>query len=196
MLKNKRKQKSAFTLLELIIVMAIIVTLLGIGFSSLIGFRNTVQLQSVYSEFVENMKSLQNKARNSSSVNGTAPFLYAIFIGSNLNTYTFGNCTKPPAGATNFICNIDPKAAVVNIANTNVTFTAVNKSCQGLGFVRLPGDVISIDPVLAINQSGSYSLTNSLVPNLTKCDYTITNTQINVSKTVSVNLKTGAISLL
>jgi prepilin-type N-terminal cleavage/methylation domain-containing protein len=54
-----------FTLLELMVVMGIAAALLALGTVGLISFRNTVQLDQVRSDFISQLRTAQNLAKNS-----------------------------------------------------------------------------------------------------------------------------------
>jgi prepilin-type N-terminal cleavage/methylation domain-containing protein len=61
----KRKKLTAFSLLELIVVIAIVAVILGMGTTALISLRNQTLVRQSLNEFVENYKETRNIARNS-----------------------------------------------------------------------------------------------------------------------------------
>jgi len=186
-----KKNKKAFSLLELIVAMGVIAVIMGLGITGLVSLRTTVELQGAYSEFVENLKSLQNQGKNSTSGSlgsNSVPFMYGIFFTST--GYAFGNCDKPTSNQGS--CFIDSSLAKVNTLNKNVLITSTDPSnCSGIAFVRLPGTNINVDPIIAINSNGSYNINNPIL----KCVYTIKHSQNNTIKTITINLKNGTITL-
>ncbi len=166
------------TLLELIIVMGILAAIMGLGVYGLIKFQGTVELQSVYSEFVANLKTLQNKAKNSintSSTNDKAPFIYAIIF--DQNTYTFYSCDK--ATSSTLLCVEDSSIPEVDTSSKGVLIS--NPGCNGMGFSRLTGDIVSIN------------ITNFTFNSVGQCNYTLLHNNSQLSNSITVNLTNNSI---
>jgi type II secretory pathway pseudopilin PulG len=166
------------TLLELIIVMGVIAAVFGLGIAGLIKFQGTAEVQSVYSDFISNIKTLQNKAKNSVNAAAThdkAPYVYAVIF--NQNKYTFYNCDK--ATSTTLICTEDTSNPEVLLSIKHSTLS--NQGCDAVGFTRLTGDIISINTT-----NFTYNTTGA-------CSYTFLQTSAQVTKDVNINLTSNSI---
>lgn len=67
--KLQFNQVSAFSLIELLVVMALVSVLLGIGISALTTLRTTNLLTSTRADFISNYDTIRNRARNSVLIN-------------------------------------------------------------------------------------------------------------------------------
>jgi len=159
----------ALSLLELIIVMSITATLMGIGIVALIQYRASVQLETAYTDTVSAIKLLQNKANNSSSVTSgstrIAPDIYALNFDNNVLTPYY--CVISGGAGTLVHCDLYPSSTITSfqqVYNVNVT-----SNCAGAGFTRLSGDVVSINEN-AFRSNAGFNSTGACTLTLTQQD--------------------------
>jgi prepilin-type N-terminal cleavage/methylation domain-containing protein len=149
------KKIKAFTLIELIMVMAIIATLAIMGVYGLTRFRGFLELQTSYNDIVSIIKTIQNSARNSIQLNdGTTPEYYTISFTDNkysLLSCNNANCISV-SSSTDIQIGSSPRVVVVN------------ENCSNIAFGRLTGNIVSI------NISGS-----SIIDSSISCRFTIRN---------------------
>jgi len=182
----------AFSLLEMIIVLAILAILMGLGWSGLINFRSTAEMQNAYSELVSVIKSEQNKAKNSvsSTSTGTTPYYYALFFANN-KYYAF-NCAKPSSSSGITRCTKD----------TTVTFRQLpadikinpDSRCAGLGFEILNGKFVAF----TLANTGSLDTINSfdtVYESTGTCNIKIDHDLISTEKTIEINLDINSINV-
>lgn len=154
-----------FTLLELMVVMGIMAALLALGTAGLVSFRNTVELDQVRSDFVSQLRTAQNLAKNSvtSGVLGGDPFTskvdaYAIYLSEN--DYSLQYCLKQ-SGSTNYDCSNAEKADLNPQASSTVDiYTNDPGKCVGVMFERLSGKMYSMNGYITTpNSTGSCVIT-------------------------------------
>lgn len=153
------KKLSAFTIVELMVVMAILAVLSAIGLSGMNTFRDYVQVQQANSNFVIQLKTVQNMARNGelSTVNlkpnctdtfnanlCKLPDGYALYFDSALN-YSLRSCfTQTLAGNQVYTCPVERQTMKSNEFR-DVTIENGAPNCKGILFLRLSGDIMGID---------------------------------------------------
>lgn len=176
----------AFSLLELIIVMAIVAVLMAMGAFFLVRYQSSVQLQSAYTYTVSSIRTIQNKANNSASVtvgsNRVSPDIFAVRFNNNqMNPFY---CLYSSGGAlTN--CNVYPTSGIEQFENTyNVNATS---DCTGIGFTRLGLDTLTFTNS-AFTGNGTTTTTGT-------CTITLTHKTTGDSRTLRVNLDQNKIDL-
>ncbi len=184
-------KKKGFSLLEIIIALAVIAVIAGLGYSGLINFRATSEMQNVYSEYVSNLRILQNKAKNSintSANNNAAPDIYAIIMGNN--NYSFFNCIKASTFSNNVQCNQDDTLVKKDIPGSlRITPDA---NCIGIGFAKLTGRIVSLNVSPGGIPAGSLNTNYTATGN---CKVTISSTTIVSTKVIKINFDSGSIDL-
>jgi len=172
--------KQGFSMLEILLVMAIIGVLLAIGTAGLTTLRVNMEAQQAINEVTSNIKDTQNKAQND-TVNTTATieqlkanvFGYQLFTALDPVSNTYGIyrqfCMKPiqPASAWNThssSCSspeLLKSASFSNIDVSNVNYPgppAVISGCQtgkygGILFENLTGNIYVFDSTGAVSSS-------------------------------------------
>src|SRR3972149_11416470 len=76
-------KKTAFTLVELLVVMAIIGAMLAMGIYAMVQFRRTIQLQQATSQILGIIKETQNLAKNNTLAKD-------VTADPNFNNLSFG----------------------------------------------------------------------------------------------------------
>ncbi len=177
-----------FTLLELMVVMGIAAALLALGTVGLISFRNTVQLDQVRSDFISQLRTAQNLAKNSvasaalggdlfeSKVDG-----YAIFL--NGNNYSLQYCLKQE-GSTNYDCSNAERTDLNPQPGTSIVIsTSDANKCLGFMFERLSGKMYSMSGyVTRPDSTGScvVSFTHNISNNRREVSLDFDNSFINI----------------
>ncbi len=172
------------TLLELVVAMAIIASLMGIGLVALINYRSSVQLQSAYTDLVTAIKTLQNNANNSTSIVTTdgigdrvSPDIYVLRFSNNEVTPYY--CLIPSGSATVNCSYSYPSSGITSFLD--VDNVSVGSNCKGAGFFRLTLDLVSVDNN-TFSGSGNYSTTGT-------CTITLTHRATNDTRTITLDLK-------
>lgn len=112
------KRKSAFSLLELIVVIAIIATIIGIGFTTFSRLRNREIARGAVDEFIGQFNDARNRARNGVVDNiivgevTTAQIVaridqidyHAIVVDVSADNYFAVTCDENPASGTRSVC--------------------------------------------------------------------------------------------
>lgn len=135
-------KKSAFSLLELIVVMAIAAILMSLGLTSLISLRNTTLIKQSVTEFTENINGVRNSARNTvisgrpvgvspaaeeETINAVNNLDYFAIKFEN-NNYQQGTCSST---STQLICTF----SAVNMLKPNPANVIVNPEAEGCGAI-------------------------------------------------------------
>ncbi len=183
----------AFSMLEIIIVLAVLAIIMGLGWSGLITFRSTAEMQNAYSELVSVIKSEQNKAKNSvsSKSDGTTPYFYALFFANN-KYYAFncGDNNTPNNIAQNVRCTKDT-TVIFRLLPVDIKLTP-DTGCAGLGFTRLSGRFASIAlPANDLESIASFDTTYSYSGT---CNIKITHSQLTTEKLIEINLNTSNVT--
>lgn len=185
----------AFSLLEMIIVLAVLAAIMGLGWSGLINFRSTAEMQNAYSEMVSVIKTEQNKAKNSvsSGSSGTTPYFYALFF-SNDKYYAFncGDSRTPSLSTTNIRCTKDE---TVNFRLLPSEIELVpDASCAGIGFTKLTGKFASF--TLPITESLETVTSFDTIYNLSgQCNIKIRHNSISAERTIGINLDINSLDV-
>lgn len=147
-----------FTLLELLVVMAIAAVVIGLGLVGMNLFRQTTQFQQAEVAFIADLRAAQNSARNSVSSQvlvdaGNTPIQaqvdgYALFF-SNDN-YSIHHCFEQvTAFATQYDCGTveEPDLKAGDFLDIEIRPLDFNK-CRGLFFSRLSGNISAMENTL------------------------------------------------
>lgn len=76
-------KRSAFTLIEIMLILGVLVILLTIGFSSLVSYRQTLINREAANQLAGHLNEARNKARRTSTA-------YEVRFTKGANTYEFG----------------------------------------------------------------------------------------------------------
>ena len=173
----------AFTLMEVIVVMAIIAIITGLSVVGIVRYKATVELNYVYTEFVSGVKTQRNKANNSISYNPSgaesltfiAPAFYSIRLANN--SYDFYICNF--VGSNNLIsCGLDTSIKKSTIPSG----IEINANCYGFGFRLINSDLVKIDDNSFITNGGFQS-----TPNPGTCDINLLNSQTGINKIINID---------
>jgi type II secretory pathway pseudopilin PulG len=177
-------KKAAYTLLELIVIMSVSGSLLGMGVVGLISYRSYTQLQNAYSDVVSIIRKQQNRANNSSSLavlSGQAPYLFALNF--NNNNYSLYYCQQ--ASQNNVTCLADTSQGLNSqLANNN---SEIVSSCAGIGFLKLSADILSL-PASVFTSAG-------LPVNTGTCTIQVKHKQTLSTKNIVIDLATNSLTL-
>ena len=174
--------KRAFSLLEILVVLAITAVVMALGTYSLLSFRNFTQVQNGYTNLVSLLKQQQNKAKNSisseakrdqsGSILDSIPDFYALSFTEN--KYSLYYCDK--VGNDRVNCFIENSQSIDQREFNSIE---IQLECEGgllgLAFEKLSGDIIGFD------ESGNFT-------SLGVCDITIGHVQFGSQRTIQVNL--------
>jgi prepilin-type N-terminal cleavage/methylation domain-containing protein len=176
-----------FSLLELVIVLAILAIIMGIGWSGLINFRSTTEMQNAYSELVSVIRTEQNKAKNavSSAQDGTTPHFYTIFFANN-KYYAF-NCgdSKIPLSSTTKSVRCTKSTDVVFRVLPSGINLIPDTQCTGVGFTKLTGKFVSVN--LPSSDLDGISSFNTVYNDTGKCNIKITHDSISTEKNIEID---------
>jgi prepilin-type N-terminal cleavage/methylation domain-containing protein len=141
----------AFTLIELIAVLAIMAIVTGISLQAMLVFRQTVQFQQAESDFISALRTTQNRARNSVSSAALlaqgVPLIeagvdgYALFFRGN--NYSMRYCTRVSAIRYDCLGVEQPNLKAGEFSDVGVISTDTNK-CSGILFTRLNADILAL----------------------------------------------------
>lgn len=147
-------RKNAFSLVELLVVMAIVAVALGLGLSSLLTLRQTTQMRNTMNEFIDAIQSSRNQARNitvnlqsaSSAQDKDNLVVDSVdnlaFKGLRVvdNNFMFGDCQESSTGTYDCVFTQGIKAS----DNSNIDVAPIDynnssaSACQALIFA--PGN--------------------------------------------------------
>ncbi len=181
------KKNSGFSLLELIVVLAILAVMGSLSVLGLLRFRQTAILKQASREFFSNIETARNKARNntlstskdsSSNVFNSKVDAYAIVLeGSNYSLYYCDKTSSIGAGTQDYTCDVetaDLKAQTfVDVAIAVDEESAYE--CSGILFETVSGDMRlfnDIESVATVNNECTISVnfSNTNLKELIKFD--------------------------
>lgn len=142
--KSRKFKQKAFTLIEILMVMGVIALIGAIGVYGLTRFRANIEVQTAFNDIFSLLKTLQNNARNSVSVNiggnQFTPDYYSVKFENN--NYTVYACNK---SGPNIICPTNNALDTYRgIGIQNVTITYPAQQCEFIAFERLSGDIVDV----------------------------------------------------
>lgn len=173
----------AYTLIEIVIVMAIIALISGLSIVGIIRYKSSVEINATYTDIIASLKTQRNKAVNSVSYNPdpenivgfNSPAFYALVFLNNKYEYYF--CEE--VGINNLVnCAKEENTSIIPPANEIV----ISSTCQGIGFKHLTGDIVKLN--LQSNGSGNFETT----PSPGKCIINITHSQVDISRDIPVDV--------
>jgi prepilin-type N-terminal cleavage/methylation domain-containing protein len=183
--KSYQHLKKAYTLVEIIVALAIITLMFGLGLYAANSFKSYVELQNAYTDLVGDLKTLDNAARNSvysrskyettGSIAKSVPSAYTILFSDSVSQYSINYCDL---NSTIYICSEDKNIVNVQTKN-NIKFSS---SCDQIGFKTGTGDFIAMDT--AGNPTAA-----------TDCVITIIHSKISSKKTINVSIKYNKITV-
>ena len=111
--------QKGFTLVELLVVMGIIATLIGLSTVSLLRTQHNATVSSAVDQLVSDLRVQQTKAMTGSKDTTGNSNSYGIHI--NANSYTLFQGITDPGDATNFAVNLEGITFTTNLpSNINV----------------------------------------------------------------------------
>lgn len=183
-------KKKAFTLIELMVAMSIMIIVLSFGTVGVIRFRDYIELQNGYSDVSTYFRTIQNRARNAiayTTVSGTplTPDYYGIYIEDN--NFSLYQCEEQPGNQAD--CT-EIESEVKSSAFTNVEM-AFTESCPGnmIGFKRSSVDVVAISGTALLGSINSGNIIST-----GNCELEITHVNNNSLRTISINLTQNAVN--
>lgn len=174
-------KKKAFTLLETLIVLGLVVTVIAAGAVSLTNARNSIELDNTYSDVLSAIRTTQNDARNYISIDSNysvnivppVPDIYAFRVNTANNEFWTFACTGAGASTS---CTLASRESVASSVS-NIT---INSNCYAIGFRKGIRDIVSISQGGVVSDSGNCTITIS---------------QGNRTKNVIINLDANNISV-
>ncbi len=167
-MKNIFSNQKGLTLLELIVVMAITVVVGVLGIYGLVLFKRTSTLTQASREFVSNLESARNKARNntlSTVKRGQAidPLVgkvdaYAISIDTATSDYSLKYCMLGTTVTTDYDCSGAERDNLKAKIYSDVLITFEQTSpytCRGILFEAVTGRIMIFNDFAAIKPSTS-----------------------------------------
>lgn len=185
---------NAFSMLEIVLVLAVLAILMGIGWTGLINFRSTAEMQNAYSELVSVIKTVQNRANNSvSSTSGLIPDFYVLVFSQN-RYYSFNCCYNDRCIRTSptnsLICTKD-ETINYRVLPADIVITP-DSQCRGMGFGRLTGKFISL-AVPSIDSNTTRFSSNIQETGI--CKVEISHTQIASKRDIEFNLNINSLNV-
>lgn len=155
-----KKIKSAFSLLELVVVLAIVAVMMSLGITSLVELRNRTMLKQAVDNMIQNFNTTRNSARNSVIDRGQlgtgltdlaldkaildqsdAIDYYAIILNYGTDgDYYKGSCKSTGVGTT-YTCTFDKTAKLKGAAYESVKVNAVADTCNTIIFNMGRGNI-------------------------------------------------------
>ena len=130
-LKNLMSKKG-FTLIELMIVMAIVSILIGIVTINLLQLRNTTSVTSNIDALVSDLRSQQIKAMIGATEGRTSTDSYGIYFLSDQYVLFHGTIYNP-ADTSNFVVNLpeDLEIQATTLPNNTIVFSQLSGEIAG-----------------------------------------------------------------
>lgn len=179
--------KTAFSLLELLIVIAVIAIILSLGTYALISFRNYTQVHGAYTEFASLLNTARNKAHNASysaskleqtgSIAESIPDYYGVYIYSD-TSYGLVYCDDSLSGRVNCLEESElPRQTLPQ----NLSLRA--DTCEGIIYKKLTGDILKIYNLNQVDTLGECKITFKYTQTTDQREILVNLTQ-NVSETI------------
>jgi len=179
-----------YTLVEAIVVMAIIVIITALGIYGIVAYKATVELSGVYTDVSTALKTQRNKANNSVAYNPptqSRTFLAPDFYGLKFenNSYDFVICNK--LGLSNLIGCLKDETSNRNPGSNEVT---ISSSCPGIGFEIITADSVLLSPE-ALSATGTFQTS----PAASICTVTLTHSRTNFTKIITIDLANDLLTI-
>lgn len=152
----------AFTMIETVIVMGIILLLMTLGMMSLGRVQQSSSLSSVVETFKSDLKNQQIKAMQGDTESGTTPDDYGIHF--ETNSYSLFRGATYSADLNPYIVNLPKTVEITNFfPNNQVLFMKglgeVAGCCSGAGFkVTFNDTSANIQKTINLNRLGAYTV--------------------------------------
>lgn len=115
--------KKGFTIIEVLVVLTILITLMGIGYLSVLGIERRAPVSTTENAVIADMRGQQTKAMTGDAQAGSAPDSYGIYFQTNAYVLFKGagyNANDPSNAATPLPDNI---TITTTLPNASVIFT-------------------------------------------------------------------------
>jgi prepilin-type N-terminal cleavage/methylation domain-containing protein len=145
------KTSKAFTLIELMIVMAVIAGLSVLGIVAIIQFRQGVRINNAVFEFNSIFQTMSNKARNAASISGQAGVAPDYYVLELLDSSFQVKSCQRTAIANAVVCSNHEQ--ILEPADID-WYTGIANPCRSIGFERRTADIVFIQPTGTILNSG------------------------------------------
>lgn len=162
---NLRLKQKGFTFIELIIVIGVLTTLIGIVVINLMNVQSSASLNTTIDTLVSDIRNQQLKAMAGDAGNGTGPSSYGIFFDTN-GYILFKGESYSPLDPGNFRINFADQVEASSTTLPGATIIFSKGSGEVSGFT-LGGDSITIENLPAgkqktikINQLGVVTYVN------------------------------------
>lgn len=174
----------AYTLLEIIVVISVIVVMMGLGITGLVSFKRNAEFNSTYTSLVTNIRSIQNRARNSiSEDSGVTPSdYYGIFFSQN--EYSSYRCIN---SGNNLNCSKTVRM-FQDTALLNASFTL--GECNNVLFQRLTGRIYTVNYE---SELGEVITTGQPGKIIESCNFTLSGGN-GEQREINFNLNTNQVS--
>jgi type II secretory pathway pseudopilin PulG len=145
--------KPGFTLIEALLVMAVLITVLGLSTVGVVRFRDSLELQNGYTDIVSYLGTVQNRARNSIAYNfeGNRPYVptfYSIYFENN--DFSLLGCDETSLGIVDCrSLEVDIKSNAFNEVTLELTGECGDNNIiafkrSSIEIVGIQGDIIRI----------------------------------------------------
>jgi prepilin-type N-terminal cleavage/methylation domain-containing protein len=157
-----------FTLIEMLVVLAIIITITAVIFAGQSNFSNTILLTSTAYDVALSMRDAETYGLGTRAQGGVANAGYGLdFSAATPTTYTLFADDYPPAGGTNACHTLPTNGASAPNAYPG---DCVYGSGDAAVSTYTLGNGVTISNFCAAGSSGSWSCANSTTNKLTKLD--------------------------
>lgn len=197
------KTVKAFTLIELLIVMAIVGVLLTLSLSAIVGLRESSRLNRILDDFYTESKSNLSNARNnvyrdtelasiSSNVQATCANIATSSFLPEARGYYFANgeyknmkCLHTQYAVTSNFCCVEETDydAVLNLDTNNIVF---NSNCTGVLFDYSTGDILT---------TSSTTMSTLLADSSNDCSVEVRHKTLGFNKTILYKVNENTIEV-
>ena len=145
--------QKGFTLIELIIVMAIFATLVGISTISLLNVKHKSTLNTVVNTFLADLKEQQIKAMVGDTEGSGVVYNYGIHF--ETSTYTLFHGTYSSGGTGNFVVPLTDTVQFNSFSQGNsIIFAKGSGEASGMTTITLIDTVDNNQKTITVNQYG------------------------------------------
>ncbi|MCA9386656.1 type II secretion system protein [Candidatus Dojkabacteria bacterium] len=182
-------KKSAFTLIEMLIAMSIMVIILSFGTIGVVRFRDYIEVQNGYSDVATYVRTIQNKARNSiayTTIAGVpvAPDYYGIYIEDN--NFSLYACTD--SGGSQLDC-VEQEGNIKSNSFSNVEIE-LSSGCPG-NLIAFKNSSLEIIAVIGDQVLGQ--LNNANIISTGTCDILVSHVNGGSTRSITINLTQNSI---
>lgn len=167
--------KSAFSLVELIIVMGIFSILLGLGLFASITLRNSIELETSSTSLLQEIDSLANLARNSYSLDSNSnPDVW--LMSSDVDRILIQYCYEI---GQNLNCSLYAEKDVLQ----NILLI-YEQGCAGIAYESLSNNIVGIEDLI-----------NKRIKSTGSCNIRLRHSVSGMEKLIKIDLEKNNISL-